>query len=257
MSNKTLAYKLLLVLALPLPGGRACDVAPADLFALLDFHREMVRMTPKSLPGYSGIVKSTPPSLEVQTVECVAVGPLRFIHPPESRSVFILDVKRAFDRWGVRDAGKSTWRKATQSYIRDYLLTSSSTLAQIYGRPAFSDVERSLLGSAQTEALPPSVQITIPQREELRRLGSTEISPATRGLISRLILQAIVSYMAQERLTGWLDNLDVGRLTLNDSYVSVRVVVNMGSNPPESVPLKIAVNPRMAPYVGLVYPASR
>lgn len=234
---------------------RACEIPREDLSGLLNFQRNMMRGVPSSIPGYSEILKRAP-ALEGLTVDCVAIGPLRFIHAPESKSVFVLDVKKAFDRWDVRDTGNAPWQKALQGYIRDYLAVHRSTLAQAYGRPEFSAEERALLEHAQKENVPEAVQIGIPHQEELGRSESFGINSATRGLISRLILDAVMTYLGQQRPGAWVERLEIGQLGSNDSFVSVRAVVAMGKGESEPISLKIAVNPRMAPYVGTVYPAS-
>jgi len=256
MVGKEFAAALMVALTILGAAGRACEISGDDFSALFDFHSTMSKGIPRAIPGYNEILKRAPASLEGLSVECLAVGPLRFIHPRESRSVFVLDNKRAFDRWEAVDTGKAPWQVAVRRFIRNYLPVHRSTLAQVYGRPEFSDEERALLERAKNEALPPAVQIRIPQKTELSPSRSAEVNAATRGLISRLILQAVVAHMAQQRPGGWVERLEVGPLGASDSFVSIGAVIAMGKGKSESVTLKIAVNPKVAPYVGAVYPTS-
>ncbi|MCC6588211.1 MAG: hypothetical protein IT168_16080 [Bryobacterales bacterium] len=233
----------------------ACEISGEDLIGLLNLHKAMLEGISRAIPAHEQILKEAPTVLTGSTVDCLVIGPLRFIHPPESKSVFVLDVKRVFDRWDVRNTGRRLpWQSAVRGYIHDYLSVSEQTLAEVYGRPGFSKEERTVLEGTEHRNLPPVVQTRIPEWRELADVEMTMVSSPVRGLISTLILRATADYVAQVRPGAWVISLNIGLLTPGSSNVSVNVAIDTENRKVESLVLSVAVNTKMAPYVGKVYP---
>jgi hypothetical protein len=186
------------------PLAAQCRLSTADFDGLISIHR----LAFTTLPSAPGLASLHPPTLEGTDADCIVAGPLLMLHVPGYRSFYVLDGKRAFERWEVRDSGLGVdWGVAARRMIGDYLKAAAS-MPQLFGRPSLSISEKDALVEA-AEALGPSVQLRLPRREEM---GSAAVDGATLGFVSRLVIRAVVMHVEKTRPDYWIHSISFGSL---------------------------------------------
>lgn len=191
------------------------------------------------------------------SLECVSVSSIVAAHVPGSRFVLILDRRRAFSRWEMSDAGPNgSWERALQRYLAHYLQTSPETLWEVFGRTPFHETERKDL----EEAINAKVLRVAPLRLESFWFDSLEfgISTQKRAVLSRLVLDSVCKYFEIRWPDHWVQRLEIDPIPSFDSVIHVRILARSPGRNVETeelvVRVGVAFNPRMAPFVGKVYP---
>ncbi len=85
----------------------------------------------------------------------MSVGPFRFIHSPNSRTVFVLDENRKKERWEHRAIGAGTLDvREIYRYLDQVSRVDSATAIEVYGAKPLSWDELRVIKQTRMKVLP-------------------------------------------------------------------------------------------------------
>jgi hypothetical protein len=253
---KTTRIRATVLVALTLVSGICapafCEISREDYLALFDYEDWVKRVTPPHVP-----ITREPESLRIgsvqgSTAQCVAVGPLRFLHIANSLSLYILDIGRAFEPWERVEARDALRRQVEiTNTIGICLRADSLALAQFYGRSPYTRDEIAVLKAALSGSVPAPTQITIPTRAQLVRPEAMAADGRLDVLINQLILHRVLAYLSREEPLGVVTRIEVPAVNPAATVILVRIVGVFREAKGTEVALTLPLNRHKAPYVGV------
>jgi hypothetical protein len=232
-----------LLLCLFVPASLGCEIPERDQISLKDLM--------DSVPAAGSAQVSAWPKHEVL---CGRIGDLRVLSIPDLLSYFVLDPKRAFDRWSETGAAFGSDPKAAlKSFLQLYRGMDAEALWLNYGRLQFTADELSNL------RLPADLKWT-----KLRLIPADTLALAARERLNNPAQEALIRRLVRDQVRNWLVvnaeltsssyELKHTPVRLYTSAIVARVSVRRDGHSRE-IELRLPINAACPPFVG--YPNGR